>query len=72
MTEREIIRSARERVGIRSDRALAECTGLSYSTLMHERRTDPGSFILRELRQIIKKTDMQDADILALIKGGGR
>ncbi len=72
MTERDIIRSARERAGIRSDKELMERTGLPYSTFMHERKIDPGSFILRELRQIIKKTDMQDADILALVKGGGR
>lgn len=67
--ERKIIRSARERAGIMSDRELAERTGLSYSTMMHQRRNDPGSYILRELRQIIKHTGMSDESIIALVRG---
>ena len=70
MTEREIIRSARERVGITSDLELMKWTGLKYSTFMHQRRSDPGSYILRELRQIIKVTGMSDEDIVKLVRGG--
>ena len=69
MTEREIIRSCRELAGITSDRELAERTGLSYSTMMHQRRSDPGSYTLREIRQIIKHTGMDDENILMLVKG---
>lgn len=69
MTEREIIRSSRELAGIMSDRELSEITGLKYSTMMHQRRTDPGSYTLREIRQIIKYTGMSDPMIIALVRG---
>lgn len=67
--ERQVIRSARERAGIMSDRELSERTGLPYSTMMHQRRADPGSYTLRELRQIIKHTGMSDESIVALVRG---
>ncbi len=69
--ERKVIRSARERAGIMSDRELTEKAGIPYSTYMQQRRTDPGSIILREMRRIIKVTDMKDEDILAWVKGSG-
>lgn len=69
--ERKVVRSARERAGIMSDRELTEKAGIPYSTYMQQRRKDPGSIILREMRRIIKVTNMQDADILEWVKGGG-
>lgn len=48
------IRSAMEREGIRSIKALAISAGIKESTLMHTRRSDPGSFKLFEILQIDK------------------
>lgn len=70
MTEREILRSNRERIGITSDREFTKRLGFSYSTYVHQRKTNPASFTLYELRAIIRQTGMPDADILALVKGG--
>lgn len=63
-----IIRSNRERSGIRSDSELARVTGIRYRTLLR-RMDDPGSMLLCEIRALAKKTHMSDEDLLALIKG---
>lgn len=63
-----IIRSNRERSGIRSDTELARVTGIKYRTLLR-RMEDPGSMLLCEIRALAKKTHMGDEDLLALIKG---
>lgn len=69
--ERQILRSNRERVGITSDKEFAKQLGFSYSTYVHQRKQNPASFILYELRAIIRLTNMPDEDILALVKGEG-
>ena len=63
-----IIRSNRERSGIRSDSELARVTGIEYRTLLR-RMDDPGSLRLFELWAIVKKTKMADDDLLMLVKG---
>lgn len=63
-----IIRTNRERSGIRSDSELARVTGIKYRTLLR-RMEDPGSMLLCEIRALVKKTHMGDEDLLALIKG---
>jgi hypothetical protein len=63
-----IIRSNRERSGIRSDSELARVTGIGYRTLLR-RMDDPGSMLLCELRVLAKKTRMSDEDLLELIRG---
>lgn len=69
MKEITVIRSAQERAGIKSDYELTQRAGLSYSTFSHIRKKDPGSCILREMRQIIKHTGMTDEDIVAWVRG---
>lgn len=63
-----IIRSNRERSGIRSDSELARVTGIGYRTLLR-RMDDPGSMLLCELRVLAKKTHMSDEDLLELVRG---
>lgn len=63
------IRAARELVGIQGDRELMERCGIPYSTYSHERKNDPGTFRLYELRQIFKETRMPDEMILKVVKG---
>ena len=41
---------------------LAEITGLKSSTLQHERRTNPGSFRLYELKQIADKLNLTNEE----------
>lgn len=69
MTAKTIIRSNRERVGITSDRQLMDECGIPYSTFTHERANDEGSYILREVREIIKITDMPFRDVLSWVYG---
>ena len=69
MTEVEIIRSNREKAGIRSELELSKVTGLSYQTLVRTRMKDPGSFKVYELRQIIKYTDWTPEDLWEFITG---
>jgi hypothetical protein len=63
-----IIRSNRERSGIRSDSELARVTGIGYRTLLR-RMDDPGSMLLCELRVLAKKINLPDNELLELIKG---
>ncbi len=63
-----IIRTNRERSGIRSDSELARVTGIGYRTLLR-RMDDPGSMLLYELRVLAKKTHMSDEDLLELVRG---
>lgn len=63
-----IIRTNRERSGIRSDSELARMTGIKYRTLLR-RMDDPGSMLLCELRALAKKTRMSDEDLLEIVRG---
>lgn len=63
-----IIRTNRERSGIRSDSELARVTGIKYRTLLR-RMEDPGSMLLCELRVLAKKTRMSDEDLLEIVRG---
>lgn len=63
-----IIRTNRERSGIRSDSELARVTGIKYRTLLR-RMDDPGSMLLCELRVLAKKTRMSDEDLLEIVRG---
>lgn len=63
-----IIRSNRERAGIRSDMELSKVTGIGYRTLLR-RMDDPGSMPICELRVLAKKTGMSDEDLLELVRG---
>lgn len=69
MTAKQIIRSNRERVGITSDRELMQEVGIPYSTFTHERTSDEGSFVLREIRSIVNKTNMPFRDVLSWVYG---
>jgi hypothetical protein len=58
----QIIRTAMIRNDIKSIAELAEITGLKSSTLQHERRTNPGSFRLYELKQIADKLNLTNEE----------
>lgn len=69
MTGKQIIRSSREKVGITSDRELMNAVGMSYSTYTHQRTADEGSWMLREMRAVIKATKMSHKDVLSWVLG---
>lgn len=63
----DILRAARDRAGIRSDRELCELTGIAYTTFTHKRANNPDSFKSYEMRQIIKKTGMTERELYEFV-----
>lgn len=58
----KIIKTAMIRSDIRSIRELSDRTGITWSTLAHTRKTDPGSFRLYELKQMDKVLRFTDSE----------
>ena len=69
MRGKDIIRSNRERAGIRSNKELAERIGIPLSTFNY-RISHPGTWIQYELRELVKVTGMPDEDLVLLIRKG--
>ena len=69
--EREIIRHARDRTGIKSDKELCQRAGIPYLTYVRYRVAPgwTGRFTLSELRAIFDQADFTDQEILAFMKG---
>lgn len=70
MTPAEVIRKAFKRDGVKSVKAIAQTTGMSYDKLRRLRMKDPGSIRLRELWMFQRHAYFTDQELLEIIKEG--
>lgn len=64
----QIIRSAFQRAGIKSDLAICRETGMEYKKLHIRRMKDIGSFTLAELWMMQRHGAFTDEDLLEIVK----